>query len=183
MTGRRFTVIFRIVVIFTFIMGMIYLISFVGLSQAPARSTKEEFLDSCRSWTNIFFIYMLMCLGSTALSVLNFRSGSKPAAVVRTAVLAFASVADILAVKYVYVFRGYEDAFEAAKELDSLIDKGSFFIIFSFVGAMLLFFLMISSVYTIIRTARVDEFDKVIDPAAKPAAKGGKQVQDNNSDQ
>ena len=161
MKSKKLTLIFRILLMLTFIAGMIYLISFVRLAGAPAVMTPDEYLAACRRWTNVFFVYMAMTLASAVLSVMALRGANKLTGVLRTAVIVFAAVANILAVRYIAAFRGYEDAVEAAKAVDGLVDTGTVFIIMSFSGAMLLFFLMITSVYDIVTTFRTDEFEKL----------------------
>ena len=49
--NKRLNIIFRILLMLTFIAGMIYLISFVSLANAPAKMTAEEYLSACRRWT------------------------------------------------------------------------------------------------------------------------------------
>ncbi|MBR6871930.1 MAG: hypothetical protein IKN17_00320 [Ruminococcus sp.] len=171
MKSRRQVIFFRVLLILTFFAGMIYLISFVSLAGAPARMSTEDFLSACHSWTYIFFFYMALCIASAVFSVLELRvSDRKHLAVLRTVVIVFAALSDILAIRYIAVFRGYEDAVEAAKAVDSLVDTGTVFIIMSFAGAMLLFFIMVSSVYHIVRLRRIDEFDAVVEPE-KPKQK------------
>ena len=157
MKHKRINIVFRIVLMLTFVVGMIYLISFVSLAGAPARMTSDEFLSACRRWTYIFFGYLGMTVASAVLSVIAMKGAIKPSAILRTGTIAFAAVANILAVRYIAVFRGYEDAVDAAKAVDSLVDTGTVFIIMSFAGAMLLFFLLISSVYDIIVTMKYSE--------------------------
>lgn len=161
MKSKKMTVIFRIVLMLTFIAGMIYLISFVRLASAPAVMTSDEYLAACRRWTYVFFVYMGMTLASAVLSVIALKGANKAVGAVRTAVIAFAAVANILAVKYIAAFRGYEDAVDAAKAVDGLVDTGRIFIIMSFTGAMLLFFLMVTSVYDIVTTFKTNEFEKL----------------------
>lgn len=168
MKSKGFNILFRIILILTFVAGMVYLIAFVRLVGAPAEMTEEQFLSACRCWTYIFIVYLFMCVGSSVLSILCFRSNGKLVSVSRTAVIVFAAVSNLLAMKYIFVFRSYEDAVEAAKAVDDLLEKGTVFIIMSFVGAMLLFFLMVSSVYNIVKISRDDEFNSVIDPAKSP---------------
>ena len=167
MKGKRLNIIFRIVLMLTFIAGMVYLISFVGLAGAPAKMTSEEYLGACRRWTYIFFVYLGMTAASAVLSVLVLRGGFGLAGIVRTLVIGFAAVANILAIRYIYVFRSYEDAVDAAKAVDSLVDTGTVFIIMSFAGAMLLFFLVITSVYDIVTSSKVDEVEKALEEKAK----------------
>ncbi|MBR1392229.1 MAG: hypothetical protein IJ561_00175 [Ruminococcus sp.] len=168
MKSRGFNIFFRIVLIVTFFAGMVFLISFIRLVDSPAVMTEEQFLSACRRWTYTFIVYLFLCVGSSVLSILCFRSNGKIVSIARTAVIVFAAVADLLAMRYIFVFRGYEDAVEAAKAVDDLLDKGTVFIIMSFVGAMLLFFLMVSSVYNIVKISRDDEFNKVVDPTKPP---------------
>lgn len=157
MKSKRMTVIFRIVLMLTFIVGMVYIISFVSLANAPATKTSDEFLSACRRWTYVFFGYLGMTVASAALSVIAMRGANKLTGIIRTAVIVFAAAANILSVRYIAVFRGYEDAVEAAKAVDSLVDTGTVFIIMSFSGAMLLFFLVISSIYDIAVTMKSSE--------------------------
>lgn len=161
MKSKKLTLIFRILLMLTFIAGMIYLISFVRLAGAPAVMKSDEYLAACRRWTYVFFVYMGMTLVSAVLSVVAMRGAGKLIGVMRTAVIGFAAAANILAVRYIAVFRGYDDAVDAAKAVDSLVDTGTVFIIMSFAGAMLLFFLMITSVYDIVTTFKTDEFEKL----------------------
>ena len=167
MKGRRFNIVFRIVLMLTFVAGMIYLIAFVNLAGAPAKMTSDEYLGACRRWTYIFFVYLGMTVASAVLSVLALRGANRLSGWVRTAVIGFAAVANILAVRYIYVFRGYEDAVDAAKAVDSLVDTGTVFIIMSFAGAMLLFFLVITSVYDIVTSSKTDEVEKALEEKAK----------------
>ena len=160
--NKRLNIIFRILLMLTFVAGMIYLISFVSLANAPAKMTAEEYLSACRRWAYVFFVYLGMTLASAVLSVMVLKGRDKPVGIVRTLVIGFAAVANILAVRYIAVFRGYEDAVDAAKAVDSLVDTGTVFIIMSFAGAMLLFFLVMTSVYDLVTNFRVDELDKAL---------------------
>ena len=170
--SKLLNVIFRILVMLTFISGMLYIIRFVSLANAPAVMTSDEYLSACRSWTYYFFVYLIMTAACTVLSVLTvIKGGNKLSGAVRTAVLLFAAVSDVLSLKYVTLFRGYEDAVEAARAVDSLGDKGKLFIIMSFIGAMLLFFLVISSVYSLAVSKKHDELDEALGKKHEPQDK------------
>lgn len=170
MKSKKFTILFRVLVILTFFAGMVYLITFVLLAGVSRNIAPDSFLEQCRRWIYIFFVYMILCICSTVFSVLSVRKAEKKLlGIIRTAVLGAAAVADILAVRYVAVFSGYEDAAEASKALDELNKTGTVFIVLSFVGTMLLFFLFVSSIYYIVTAAKESELDAVLEPS--PAGK------------
>ena len=160
MKNKVLVCIFRIILITTFAMGMVYLVLFVRLSTAPATMTETQFLSACRYWTYIYFAYMLLTVGSLVLSIMPFPATGKPAAILRTGTIAFAAVSNILSIKFVSVFRGYGDAFDAAHAVDDMMRKGEIFVIMSFIGAMLLFFLMISSIYALATLSKEDETEQ-----------------------
>ena len=76
MKSKGFNILFRIILILTFVAGMVYLIEFVRLVGAPAEMTEEQFLSACRRWTYIFIVYLFMCVGSSALKKTSARLGS-----------------------------------------------------------------------------------------------------------
>lgn len=149
--NKAFVYIFRILIILTFIGGMLYLIAFVRLAQTSVSVSESSFLSACSRWTYYFFVYLGLAAAALLMSVIDLLKLPKPLPVIRTAVLAFCTLSDILAFRYVRVFRSYDDAVEAAKAIDGLLDKGTTFIILSFVGAMLTFFLMVASIAALIR--------------------------------
>ena len=167
MKRKGLNIIFRILLMLTFIAGMIYLISFVSLANAPAVMTSDEFLSACRRWTYIFIVYLFMTTASAVLSFIVMLGSKRLSGIVRTLVILFAAAANFLSIRYIFVFRSYEDAVEAAKAVDSLVDTGTVFIIMSFVGAMLLFFLVITSVYDLAVTQRRDEVTEALEAKAK----------------
>ncbi|MBR6101173.1 MAG: hypothetical protein IKP95_01995 [Ruminococcus sp.] len=164
--------IFRILLILTAIAGMLYLVFFMRLANAPATMTNVEFLSACRLWTYFFVGYLALTGISAVLSGMTFSATSKLTAIIRTAVLVFALIGNILSIRYISVFRGYEEAYDAADAINQLMRKGTAFIIMSFIGAMLVFFLMITSIYTIAtRSSREAVQQKLEELRAKDAEK------------
>ncbi|MBR6045938.1 MAG: hypothetical protein IKP47_09925 [Ruminococcus sp.] len=174
MNSKPLIILFRILLIAVFITGMIYLIAFITLIQSPATQTSEQFLAACRRWVYYYFAYTMLCIAATVLSILTFPATPKAASITRTALLFYCSVSNLLSVRYAIAFLGYEDSYDAAKKLED-ITGSTVFVIMSFVGAMLTFFLMVSTIYTLATLSSNEGINAVIVPkeadAKRPAAK------------
>lgn len=153
MKSKPIVYIFRITVILAAILGAIYTVKFFILGSNIATLPTEDAFKDLGTWSMIFFIYLIVCCIATVLSVITFNATGKVCSVMRTVVLAFAAVADLLAYKYVSVFGSIKKAVEAVDEFQDIEDNGFIMVVLSFLGAVLMVILGITSIVAIIKKA------------------------------
>ena len=151
MKSKLLVYFFRSTVILACALGIVYVAKFFLLSTEIATVDTEDAYKSLGTWSMMYFLYLIVSCIAAVLSVAAFKTTGKVCSAVRTAVLLFAAVVNLMAYKYVSIFASIEDSIEALDEFQDIEDNGFTFVMLTFVGAFLLIFTAITSIVAIVK--------------------------------
>lgn len=98
-------VVFRVILIAAFILGVAYVLKFVQFSLSIDDLDDEEVLEMCAGWANTYYMYLAAAAAGLIMSIVCFNSTGKVVSVIRTLFIAVSTALLFWPMKIMNIFK------------------------------------------------------------------------------